>query len=72
MATCWLRRGHCRGWIFPGDSAESRTLVAVPTLLIGADNIERLVEALEVQWLANRDDNLQFGLLTDFGTRPRK
>ena len=31
-----------------------------------AKNIEDLVEALEVRFLANRDDNLHFGLLTDF------
>jgi cellobiose phosphorylase len=44
----------------------SRTLVVVPTLLTGVRNIEHLVEALEVRFLANRDANLHFGLLTDF------
>ena len=29
-------------------------------------NIEDLIEALEVRFLANRDENLHFGLLTDF------
>ncbi|MEK7191886.1 MAG: cyclic beta 1-2 glucan synthetase, partial [Pseudomonadota bacterium] len=43
-----------------------RTLVVVPTMLSSAQNIEDLVEALEVRFLANRDDNLRFGLLTDF------
>ncbi len=43
-----------------------RTLVIVPTLLTNADNVEALIEALEVRFLANRDDCLQFGLLTDF------
>ena len=43
-----------------------RTLVVVPTMLSSAQNIEYLVEALEVRFLANRDDNLRFGLLTDF------
>ncbi len=43
-----------------------RTLVVIPTLLIDALNIEHLAEALEVRFLANRDDNLRFGLLTDF------
>jgi len=38
----------------------------VPTMLINAQNIEDLVEALEVRFLANRDENLHFGLLTDF------
>jgi cellobiose phosphorylase len=49
-----------------GIPPESRTLVVVPTLLTSAQNIEDLVEALEVRFLANRDDNLHFGLLTDF------
>ena len=49
-----------------GIPPESRTLVVVPTMLTSAQNIEDLVEALEVRFLANRDDNLHFGLLTDF------
>ncbi|MCR4339346.1 MAG: hypothetical protein NUW01_05605, partial [Gemmatimonadaceae bacterium] len=49
-----------------GIPPESRTLVVVPTMLSSARNIEDLVEALEVRFLANRDDNLRFGLLTDF------
>ncbi len=49
-----------------GIPPESRTLVVVPTMLSDAQNIEDLVEALEVRFLANRDDNLRFGLLTDF------
>jgi cellobiose phosphorylase len=49
-----------------GIPATSRTLVVVPTMLTSAGNIESLVEALEVRFLANRDDNLRFGLLTDF------
>ncbi len=49
-----------------GIPPQSRTLTVVPTMLISAQNIEDLVEALEVRFLANRDDNLHFGLLTDF------
>ena len=45
---------------------ECRTLVAVPTMLLGAQNIPNLIEALEIRFLANRDDNLRFALLTDF------
>ena len=45
---------------------QARTLVVVPTLLTSAENIEELVEALEVRFLANRDSHLHFGLLTDF------
>ncbi len=43
-----------------------RTLVVVPTMLTSHSDVPDLVEALEVRFLANRDDNLFFGLLTDF------
>jgi len=46
--------------------ADSRTLVIVPVMLSSIESIENLVEALEVRFLANRNDNLHFGLLTDF------
>ena len=49
-----------------GIADGSQTLVVVPTMLYSADNIESLVEALEVRFLANRDARLHFGLLTDF------
>jgi cellobiose phosphorylase len=49
-----------------GIPPESRTLTIVPTMLTSASAIEDLVEALEVRFLANRDENLLFGLLTDF------
>ncbi len=49
-----------------GIPPESRTLVVIPTLLTSVQNIEELAEALEVRFLANRDENLHFGLLTDF------
>jgi cyclic beta-1,2-glucan synthetase len=49
-----------------GIPPESRTLAVVPTMLTSARNIEDLAEALEVRFLANRDENLHFGLLTDF------
>jgi cyclic beta-1,2-glucan synthetase len=49
-----------------GIVTEARTLVIVPTMLTGAQNVEDLVEALEVRFLANRDAHLHFGLLTDF------
>ena len=43
-----------------------RTLVVVPTMLRTEQSIAELTEALEVRFLANRDANLHFGLLTDF------
>jgi cyclic beta-1,2-glucan synthetase len=49
-----------------GIPPESRTLVVVPTMLTSAAAIADLVEALEVRFLANQDENLRFGLLTDF------
>ncbi len=50
-----------------GIPSASRALVVVPTMLSSAGNIDDLAEALEVRFLANRDENLRFGLLTDFG-----
>ncbi len=49
-----------------GIPAEHRTLVVVPTMLSSPDSIDRLLEALEVRYLANRDACLQYALLTDF------
>jgi cellobiose phosphorylase len=49
-----------------GIPPELRTLVVVPTMLTSEASIEALVEAMEVRFLANRDENLHFGLLTDF------
>jgi cyclic beta-1,2-glucan synthetase len=49
-----------------GIPASSRTLVVVPSMLSSARRIEYLAETLEIRFLANRDDNLLFGLLTDF------
>ena len=53
-----------------GIPPPSRTLVVVPTLLVDTEGIERLVESLEVYFLANRDPCLHFGLLTDFEDAP--
>ncbi len=50
-----------------GIPASERTLVVVPTMLTSASGIEDLAEAMEVRFLANRDPNLYFALLTDFG-----
>ncbi|AMP10133.1 glycosyltransferase 36 associated family protein [Collimonas arenae] len=49
-----------------GIPVESSTLVVVPTILFTKQNIDNLSESLEVRYLANRDDNLRFCLLTDF------
>lgn len=49
-----------------GIPSEYRTLVAVPSLLTNAESVEVLLDAIEVHYLANRDENLYFALLTDF------
>jgi cyclic beta-1,2-glucan synthetase len=49
-----------------GIPPESRTLTIVPTMLASSQKIEDLIEDLEIRFLANRDENLHFGLLTDF------
>jgi cyclic beta-1,2-glucan synthetase len=48
-----------------GIPPESRTLVVIPTMLSSAAAIADLIEGLEVRYLANQDENLRFGLLTD-------
>ncbi len=50
-----------------GIPPDYRTLVVVPAMLTTPDTIEELIEAMEVRFLANRNDHLHFGLLTDFG-----
>lgn len=44
----------------------SSTMVVIPAMLTNVIEIENLVEALEVRFLANRKNHLHFGLLTDF------
>ncbi len=53
-----------------GIPRDARTLVAIPTLLSNVGGARRLVDELEVRYLANRDDNLYFALLTDFADAP--
>lgn len=44
----------------------SRTLVVVPAILSSIKEIEKLTESLEIRFLANRNENLHFALLTDY------
>ena len=53
-----------------GIAAGSQTLIVIPTLITSAQDVESLAEALEVRFLANRDEQLHFGLLTDFADAP--
>jgi len=48
-----------------GISAESRTLIVIPSIIIDEKNIKDLTESLEIRFLANQDGNLHYGLLTD-------
>ena len=55
-----------------GIPPQARTLVVVPTMLVNAAGVERLIEALEVRFVANQDVHLHFGLLTDFPDAPEE
>ncbi len=55
-----------------GIHAGCRTIVAVPSLLDSAPHIERLLDGLEVRFLANRDEHLYFALLTDLLDAPQQ
>jgi cyclic beta-1,2-glucan synthetase len=48
-----------------GVPAEFATMVVVPTLLVSEDQMHRAVKDLEIRFLANRDANVHFALLTD-------
>jgi cyclic beta-1,2-glucan glucanotransferase len=48
-----------------GIPAECTTMVVVPTLLTSEEQMKRAVRDLEIRFLANRDANLHFALLTD-------
>jgi cyclic beta-1,2-glucan synthetase len=45
---------------------DCKTMVVVPTLLLSESNCAKLLRDLEIRYLANRDRNLVFALLTDF------
>ncbi len=49
-----------------GIPADAATMVVIPTMITSIAVIEQLVEGLEVRFLANREANLYFALLTDF------
>jgi cyclic beta-1,2-glucan synthetase len=49
-----------------GIPAEARTMVVVPVIFNDQATVEHLVEKLEVTYLANQDEHLHFGLLSDF------
>jgi len=48
-----------------GIPKEACTMVVIPTIISGINQVNKLVEDLEVRFLANNDPNLFFALLTD-------
>jgi cyclic beta-1,2-glucan synthetase len=46
--------------------SDCKTMVVVPTLLLNEANSAKLLKDLEIRYLANRDRNLFYALLTDF------
>ena len=48
-----------------GIPVERRTIVVIPTVLSGPADVSGLLDSIEIRYLANRDDNLYFALLTD-------
>jgi cellobiose phosphorylase len=55
-----------------GIAPECRTMVVVPTMLTSPSAVARLIETLEIHYLANRDPHLHFALLTDFQDAPEE
>jgi cyclic beta-1,2-glucan synthetase len=53
-----------------GIPSDLRTIVVMPTLLTSHAGITAQVEHLEVHYLANRDDEISFALLTDWTDAP--
>jgi len=49
-----------------------RTVVAIPSLLTNFDEISFLLDQIELHYLANKDRNIAFILLTDFSDAPEE
>ncbi len=43
-----------------------KTMVVVPTILTDDNELNKLIEGIEVRYLANKNENIHFALLTDF------
>ena len=48
-----------------GIPDQCKTMVAVPSFLLNERQVKDLVDGLEVRYLANREPNLYFALVTD-------
>jgi cellobiose phosphorylase len=55
-----------------GIPAAHHTVVAVPALLTDIVEVDTLLESLELRYLANRDANLSFALVSDFCDAPHE
>ncbi len=67
LATIWVRPQILPKMDFSkGIPGNCRTLVTIPCILSSKKDIEGLIKGLEVRYLANREANLYFSLLTDF------
>lgn len=55
-----------------GIPATARTLTVIPAIVGSVEEVDELCEKLEGYFLANRDEHLQFGLLTDFKDAPQE
>ena len=68
----WLSTLLAKPFLLPrmdfskGIPLQHRTMVVIPTMLTSAAGINELIEGIEVRFLANRNEHLQFALLTDF------
>jgi hypothetical protein len=51
----------------PGDCV---TMVAIPTMLMNEKQVRKLVDALEVRFLGNKDPNLHYALVSDMPDSP--
>lgn len=66
-ATLWIKPKRLPKLDFStGIPDQYCTMIVIPTLLVNQQQAEKLLEDLEVRFLANREDNLLFALLTDF------
>jgi cyclic beta-1,2-glucan synthetase len=55
-----------------GIPESCRTLVVIPSMFSDRKELDDLFENLEVRFLANRDPNIHFALLTDFNDAPEE
>jgi len=49
-----------------GVPPEDRTMVVVPTMLTGLEDVEHQIEQMEVHYLANADGDVRFALVSDW------